>query len=60
METSLAIISAVATPGNPALIHLTFNDGTEFSVYQNDGSPRGYAHELLDAWLEAGNEIALD
>ena len=58
MQIQLAVTAASTTPGNPDLIHLTFNDGSEFSVYQGDGSPRGYAHELLDAWLAKGNEVA--
>lgn len=54
METSLAVVTAIQDGG---LVRLTFNDGTEFAIYRNDGSPRCYADDLLDAWLENGNEI---
>lgn len=54
MNTPLSVTTATRD-GN--LIRLTFNDGTRFAIYENDGSPRNYAHDLLDAWLAAGNEI---
>lgn len=54
MDTPLAITTATRD-GN--LIRLTFNNGSSFAIYTDDGSPRNYAHDLLDAWLAAGNEI---
>ena len=54
MQTPLAVVTAIQ---DGALVRLTFNDGTAFAIYQNDGSPRCYAHDLLDAWLEEGNEV---
>lgn len=57
MDTPLSITSAAYSSSNPSLVNLVFNDGTGFAVYLNDGSPRIYAHDLLDAWLAEGNTI---
>ncbi len=58
MNSKLSVTSAVYSRRNPDLVALQLNDGTRTSIYLNDGSPRLQAHDLLDAWLDAGNEIA--
>lgn len=58
METQLLVQSAVYAMRNPDLVALTLNDGSETRVYLNDGSPRSLAHDMLDAWLAKGNQIA--
>lgn len=39
-------------------VRLTLNDGTTSSVYLEDGSPPNQLHDMLDAWIAAGNQIA--
>ena len=58
MKVQLAITSASYSAEDATLVRLIFNDSTRFSIYLEDGSPRNYAHDLLDAWLAAGNVIA--
>ena len=58
MNTPLAVESAVYTDQTTGLIKITFNDGSVFCIYQSDGSPRNYAHDLLDEWIAAGNLVA--
>lgn len=58
METKLLVTSAIYSRRNPDLVALQFNDDTNFSIYVDDGLPRTYAHDLLDAWIAAGNSIA--
>jgi len=57
MEVQLAVTSATYVRRDPDLVKITFNDETQFSIYLNDGSPRTYAHDLLDQWTAAGNSI---
>jgi hypothetical protein len=54
----MKITSATYAPDESGLVRLTFDDGTNFAVYPNDGSEDTYADVLLAEWLEAGNEIA--
>jgi hypothetical protein len=59
MNIPLAIASATAASGSyGALVRLVLNDGTEASIYLEDGSPRNLLHDLLDTWIAAGNTIA--
>lgn len=58
MQNQLTVEAAVYSNKAIGLVALTFNDGTHTSIYLNDGSPRLLAHDLLDAWLAEGNEIA--
>ncbi len=58
METPFVVTAATFIRRDPDFVDLLFNDGTGTSIYLNDGSPRLQAHDLLDAWLDAGNEIA--
>lgn len=58
METIISVSSATYTRRGPDLVSLVFSDNTMISIYLNDGSPRIYAHDLLDEWLAAGNSIA--
>ena len=55
MDTPLAITAAIQ---DGALVRLTFNDGTNFAIYANDGSEDTYADVLLAKWLADGNVIA--
>lgn len=58
METALAIQSAqYRQSGGGEMVHVVLNDGTESSIYTGDGSPRIMLHDLLDAWIAAGNVI---
>jgi hypothetical protein len=58
METTISVASATYTRRSPDLVSLVFSDNTMTSIYLNDGSPRLYAHDLLDEWIAAGNTIA--
>ena len=58
METQLSVVSASYTRRNPDLVGLVFNDNSRTAIYLNDGSPRSIAHDMLDAWLAKGNQIA--
>lgn len=58
MKTPLAVTEAAYVMQDISLVRLKFNDNTVASIYLEDGSPRIYAHDLLDAWLADGNEIA--
>lgn len=53
----MKVSSATYAFDGSGLVHLVFDDGTEFAVYP-DVLPRGYAHDLLDEWLADGNSIA--
>ncbi len=57
MNIPLSITSASYSDSSHGMVRLTFNDNTNFAIYLNDGSPRSYAHDLLDQWLAAGNAI---
>lgn len=57
MEIPLTVKSAVYSEYTDGLVIIVFNDNTTISIYLDDGSPRIYAHDLLDAWLADGNEI---
>lgn len=58
MNSPLTVESAQyrQSAGGP-FVHLTLSDGTEASIYLQDGSPRIMLHDLLDAWIAAGNVI---
>ena len=43
--------------GSGPFVHLVLNDGTEASIYLEDGSPRNLLHDLLDTWIAADNTI---
>lgn len=43
--------------GGGPFVHLVLSDGTEGGIYLQDGSPRNLLHDLLDAWIAAGNVI---
>lgn len=59
MASSLAVVSATNVPSaGGTFVRLVLNDSTQAAIYLDDGSPRGLMHELLDAWLAEGNEIA--
>jgi hypothetical protein len=59
MDIPLAIASATyAASAGGTFVRLVLNDATEAAIYLNDGSPRSELHDLLDAWLADGNEIA--
>lgn len=57
MEVQLSVTSAVYVHRDPDLVRIQFNDGTQSSIYLNDGSPHGGTHALLEEWIAAGNSI---
>lgn len=59
MNIPLEVVSATRDANQAVtLIHLVLNDNSQAAIYLNDGSPRTQLHDLLDAWLADGNEIA--
>jgi hypothetical protein len=57
-KAKLQISAAQWAGADQSLVRLTFNDGTAFATYPEDGSPDIYADVLLREWLDAGNTIA--
>lgn len=54
----MKITSATYASDKSGLVRLTFDDGTSFAIYANDGSEDTYADVLLAKWLADGNAIA--
>jgi hypothetical protein len=53
----MEIANADFVQRNPDLIRLTFGDNTQIDIYPDDGSPRIYAHELYEDWVNSGNAV---
>lgn len=54
----MEISSATYHDETRKLVKLTFDDGSRFAIYPEDGSEDTYADILLRDWLAQGNTIA--
>ena len=53
----MEITNADFVQRDPDLVRLTFDDNTQASIYLDDGSPRIYAHDLYEDWVNSGNAV---